>query len=328
MSARCWSLRCLLGATYCLLGATYCLFGASGCLPGTPVPDNLPPTARAGADRTVSVGRAVDFDSRQSIDPDGDIVGHSWSFGDGASSEQAVISHSYATAGGYVVTLTVTDNSGDSASDEAVITVSGGEPLAVVDVTPTSVHLFETVTFDASASTALAAIVSYEWTFGDGASASGAIVSHGYQTTGSFRAALAVTDAQQRIGRWEQVIAVLGIAVDGVFDVAPTPASFSCASYSAQFTDTVLTMTTSGSALTATSAAGHSYSGTLAGVEFDLSATFTASTGGSCGSAPVDATLSGSFSDADHFSGTATAYYDLDVGCQCSTSYAVVGVKR
>lgn len=304
------------------------ILSTTACLPGTPVPDNMPPTARAGSDRTVSVGQPVDFDGSQSIDPDGDVVSYSWSFGDGAGSEQAVISHSYATAGGYVVTLTVTDNSGDSASDEAVVTVSGGEPVAVVAVTPTSVHLFETVTFDASASTALSAIVSYDWTFGDGATASGAVVNHAYQSTGSFRAALAVTDAEQRIGHWEQVIAVQGIAIDGVFDVVATPASFGCASYSAPFTDTVLTMASSGAALTATSGAGHSYSGTLDGVDFDLNATFSASTGASCGTAPVDATLGGTFSDGAHFTGTATAYYDLDVGCQCSASYSVTGVKR
>lgn len=57
-----------------------------------------------------------------SSDPDGSITSRVWNFGDGTStSGQLTPSHAYATAGVYLVTLTVTDNGGLSAvSDDNV----------------------------------------------------------------------------------------------------------------------------------------------------------------------------------------------------------------
>ena len=64
----------------------------------------------------------------RSIDPDaGDsIAGWDWSFGDGGQSLAASPSHAYAAPGSYVVTLTVTDESGASA--QATRTVALAEP--------------------------------------------------------------------------------------------------------------------------------------------------------------------------------------------------------
>jgi hypothetical protein len=42
----------------------------------------------------------------------------------------------------------------------------------------------------------------------------------------------------------------------------------------------------------------------------------------------VTATLSGRFDSADHFAGTASAYYDLGVPCQCSALFDVQGQRR
>jgi len=53
----------------------------------------------------------------------------------------------------------------------------------------------ETVTFDASGSSdSDGSIASYDWTFGDGASASGASVTHSYASSGEYTATLTVTD--------------------------------------------------------------------------------------------------------------------------------------
>jgi cyanophycinase-like exopeptidase len=54
----------------------------------------------------------------------------------------------------------------------------------------------EVVTFDGSGSTAKkATIVSYEWDFGDGDTASGMIVTHAYSSEGTYSAVLTVTDS-------------------------------------------------------------------------------------------------------------------------------------
>ncbi|MBB5204367.1 PKD repeat protein [Inhella inkyongensis] len=73
--------------------------------------------------------------------------------------------------------------------------VSGSPPVAVATGTPTSGTVPLTVAFSAAGSSdADGSIVAYDWTFGDGGSASGAQVSHVYTAAGSYSAQLRVTD--------------------------------------------------------------------------------------------------------------------------------------
>lgn len=61
-----------------------------------------------------------------SSDSDGSIASRSWNFGDGTSSTATNPSHTYAAAGTYSVSLTVTDNGGASNTKTSSVTVSGG----------------------------------------------------------------------------------------------------------------------------------------------------------------------------------------------------------
>jgi len=91
------------------------------CAPKAPV-DNQAPTADANGPYTGTSNVAVSFSSAGSGDPDGTLAGYTWDFGDGATSTQANPSHTYAAPGSYTVTLTVTDDSGATAS--AITTAS------------------------------------------------------------------------------------------------------------------------------------------------------------------------------------------------------------
>jgi chitodextrinase len=76
-----------------------------------------PPIARfAFAPASPEADQQVSFDSSASSDADGTIGAYSWDFGDGATSAAANPTHRYAGPGSYVVRLTVTDDSGNSAS--------------------------------------------------------------------------------------------------------------------------------------------------------------------------------------------------------------------
>ncbi len=141
----------------------------------------------------------VDFDASDSSDDDGVILTYVWNFGDGNLDTGVSTSHTYAAAGTYTVTLTVTDDDGLSDTFTASTTI---EEPAILE-TPTA--LFTTnvisgtaplfVAFDASGSTdADGSILDYEWDFGDGATANGSGTSHTYTTAGTYATELTVTD--------------------------------------------------------------------------------------------------------------------------------------
>ena len=88
----------------------------------------------------------------------------------------------YGSVGNYLLTV-------------SALTASGQPPVAVLSATPTSGTVPLTVAFSAAGSgDADGQIVAWDWTFGDGSSASGASVSHTYTAAGSYTATLKVTD--------------------------------------------------------------------------------------------------------------------------------------
>jgi PKD repeat protein len=82
----------------------------------------------------------VTFSSVGSYDPDGTIRSYLWKFGDGGSATTQTAAHLYSTPGTYTATLTVTDNSGLSATDSVVVVVSPPPPVFVSNI---DVSLFE-----------------------------------------------------------------------------------------------------------------------------------------------------------------------------------------
>jgi PKD repeat protein len=86
-----------------------------------PPPPNQPPVADFTA---TTNGLTASFDGTRSADPDGSIASYAWSFGNGQQGSGAAPQHTYAQAGTYNVTLTVTDDSGATAAVTKPVTVS------------------------------------------------------------------------------------------------------------------------------------------------------------------------------------------------------------
>ena len=165
---------------------------------------NVPPVAVAGGNRTVEVGGVVTFDGSASRDPDGAIVAYEWDFGDGIRAAGAVHTHTYWMPGRYTARLTVQDNSardnnrGTDTAEIAVVDVPNVPPVAVAGGNRT-VEVGSVVTFDGSAShDPDGAIVAYEWDFGDGIKAAGAVHTHTYWMPGRYTAKLTVQDNSAR----------------------------------------------------------------------------------------------------------------------------------
>ena len=109
-----------------------------------------------------------------------------WNFGDGTTGSGASVNHIFATVGSFQAVLTVTDNHGVTATFN-LPAVTTSKPVGAATETPASGNAPLTVNFNASSSTDNGGtITSYTWNFGDGATGSGAILSHVYNTMEVF----------------------------------------------------------------------------------------------------------------------------------------------
>lgn len=158
-------------------------------------------------------------------DPNGLLTAFRWEFGDGATASGREVSHSYGVAGTYTVTLAVNDIYGRSDHASQTLVVAGGAaPTAVIAVSPSTPEPNDTVFFNASGSTPAPgrAIESYAWDFGDGATASGATVSHVYAIEGTFTATLSVTDDRRQVGTATATVRVESVGPTASFIFSPT----------------------------------------------------------------------------------------------------------
>ncbi len=164
-------------------------------------------------------GAEVAFEA-DAADPDGEIASYAWSFGDGGTSSEADPTHTYDSTGEYRVELTVSDDGGDTSTDGITIQVQVGPQARASIRNPRNEDdvLLQymsgrspmDVVFDASRSSAdpSVEITSYQWDFGDGASATGTEVSHTYTEPGRHQATLTVTDRQGQTDEAEVVVEV------------------------------------------------------------------------------------------------------------------------
>jgi PKD repeat protein len=86
---------------------------------------NLPPTVDAGADCTEMAGISLSFQGTASDAGAQPLAAINWNFGDGTptASGSLVVSHAFAIAGDYTVTLTVRDSGGAETADSLQVTV-------------------------------------------------------------------------------------------------------------------------------------------------------------------------------------------------------------
>lgn len=121
---------------------------------------NQPPVANATASPQIGmIPLKVNFNASGSTDADGDELTYLWDFGDGTSSNEMALTHTYTKAGTYQVSLKVTDEHGSSDTVNFTITATADDPdplsayildaesSALYFVSTKKVHVLETHTF-------------------------------------------------------------------------------------------------------------------------------------------------------------------------------------
>lgn len=173
---------------------------------GIAVFETRPPMVDAGIDQSTTLPADSAVFNGTAVDPDGGMITiYQWTQESGpgtatlTGADTADLTATDLVEGEYMFRLTVTDDEGEMAFDDVVITVlpevgSGDAPVAVAEATPSSGGAPLMVSFTGSNSTDNESIASYMWDFGDGMNSTEADPEHIYTEPGMYTVVLTVTD--------------------------------------------------------------------------------------------------------------------------------------
>ncbi len=175
--------------------------------------DLTPPKAKISAPSAVYMGEEAYFDGSGSEE----ALEHEWEFGDGTGVTRGeVVSHIYNASGVFRVTLVVRDRAGLTCATfrDVRVLVRGADypPVARISALPT-VFVGADVSLDGTGSTDEdPSSLRYEWDFGDGESASGALATHVFKREGTYTIKLRVTDS---LGQSDTAYRLIKVYVQG-----------------------------------------------------------------------------------------------------------------
>ncbi len=182
-----------------------------------PPPGAPPAVAFNFSPSTVTTFLPITFDASPTNCPTCTFV---WSFGDGGSATGVTVSHEYRAPGTFIVTLRATDARGQTASATQSVTVGAGTaPTAVFVFSPAEPLPGQDIFFSAESSRAAPGrrIVFYDWNFGSGRTGAGVTVAKRYDTAGTYRVTLTVTDDANQQGTVTQDVPVGVVDEEGAF---------------------------------------------------------------------------------------------------------------
>jgi PKD repeat protein len=148
------------------------------------------------------------FDGTGSLGGNGGIVSYAWSFGDGTTDSGPQVSHAYSAGGSYVVTLTVEDAAGVTATLSRSVFVNASPSASFTYACNESQCTFD----GAGSSDSDGSIREYYWDFGDGYGENGVVTGHRYSAVGTFTATLTVIDDSGNYGTQQQNVTIVTLS--------------------------------------------------------------------------------------------------------------------
>jgi PKD repeat protein len=164
------------------------------------------------------------FNAGGSSDPDGEITGYTWDFGDNQQASGKEVEHRFNAGGNFNVKLTVTDNQqGTGIANREIEVENTVPPIARFSFSPHAGPITTVFQFDGSGSADKdGRIVTYEWDFKDGTKANGKLVKHKYSNVDTFNVKLTVKDNSGLEHFVEKELEVRGKPPVAAFTVNPS----------------------------------------------------------------------------------------------------------
>ena len=165
----------------------------AGCGSTAPVVSsiNTPDTLETGESGTFE----ATIDNQQDADTP---LTYTWEYGDGSTGSGLLTNHSYGSTGQYTVLFRASNEGGADSSRAQVTVVTPPQPAQItsINATPNPVDAGDQVEF--SSNVQGDSPLSYNWSFGDGNSASGQSATHTYESAGQYTIRL---EASNNVGQ-------------------------------------------------------------------------------------------------------------------------------
>ncbi len=176
--------------------------------------NNRPPVA----DFEVSSNRNMTIKLvNRSSDPDPDELKYKWYFGDGETSKEVSPEHTYTNEGTYKITLKASDGTDTVKAVKTVAVHVNHEPVAAFDV---GSNRNLTVKLVNRSSDPDPDELAYKWYFGDGLTSKEANPEHTYESAGTYKIILKVSDGTKTVKTARNVTVAANQAPVAAFAVA------------------------------------------------------------------------------------------------------------
>jgi PKD repeat protein len=142
----------------------------------------------AGNDGPTALGSATQLTASIT---NGSNVTYDWDFDDGSSASGATVSHQYAAPGSYTAEVTASNSINQETATTIVQVDQAIANLAAANDGPNALGTATQLTATISSGSN----VTYEWDFGDGSKATGAVVSHQYAAPGTYTAEVSASNS-------------------------------------------------------------------------------------------------------------------------------------
>ncbi len=152
-------------------------------------PPNAPIAAFFPSTTSGNIPLTVQFTNQST----GQITSYAWNFGDGATSVEASPSHTFTSAGTYMVRLTVTGPGGTTETQATITAINPvAAPIVAFSANPTSGDVPLTVNFSNQST---GESLSFAWDFGDGQTSTEVNPTHIYNAAGSYTVKLTASNS-------------------------------------------------------------------------------------------------------------------------------------